>query len=96
MELLEQLARLARCEYISDLHYVSPSYLHDLLIGIRADDYPLKQWLDAEEYLCCPPTKQYMRPRDGGSEAVRNVTGEDIRQRILVKLRGRKPRRVRW
>ena len=50
--LLEQLAALSGCKYLSDLHYrLDERDLNYALRRCPAEDYPLSQWLEAVSYL---------------------------------------------
>ena len=52
--LLEYLASIVNCTCLSDLHTVSQSekdVLAALIRMIRPQEYPLRQWNDALEYL---------------------------------------------
>jgi hypothetical protein len=86
MDLLEQLALSARCEYLSDLRYMEPHYLRGLLLGVSVDNYSLKQWLDAEDYLCRPPTRKFVFKKEGTGASNININCEDVRQRMIGEL----------
>lgn len=51
MGLLEDLARMTGCEYLSDLQFLRRDSLGRLLRCIPTERYPAEQWLDAEQYL---------------------------------------------
>lgn len=53
--LLDRLATLAGCEYLSDLH--NPRYrfaVHRALERVTPDAYPAAQWRETARYLSCP------------------------------------------
>lgn len=53
--LLERLATLSGCEYLSDLH--DPRFrpaIHRALEWLTPDAYPAAQWREAANYLSCP------------------------------------------
>ncbi len=52
--LLERLARCAECEYLSDIKTLTPDRLEMLrceIVKIMPEEYPLRAWNDALEYL---------------------------------------------
>lgn len=52
--LLDRLAALAGCEYLSDLH--DPRYriaVHRALERVTPDAYPAAQWQETAQYLSC-------------------------------------------
>lgn len=86
MELLDQLALLTCCDYLSDLRYVDPAHIQDLLLDFSVDNYPFDQWLDAEEYLCRPATRRFHFACKARGERTVKLTSEDVRQRMMGEL----------
>ena len=86
MDLLEKLALSARCEYLSDLRTLDPHHLCDLLLGFSADNYPLRQWLDAEDYLCRLPTGKVVFNMENTRAGASSISCEDVRQRMVDEL----------
>ena len=70
--LLDQLAAMERCEYLSDLRR-RPS-LYDDLLTLPAGAYPAEEWRDALEYLA--------------GTALPAGTAEECRARLLEHCRG--------
>lgn len=57
--LLERLACLSGCDYLSDLR--DPRYrpaLHRALKYLPPEAYPAQQWREVARYLSCTPTAQ--------------------------------------
>ena len=69
--LLEHLAAIAGCAYLSDLHESRyRAAVHRALTQLEPGRYPVSQWRDTAEYLSCPLS--------GGEDSAR------IRQRLLA------------
>ena len=53
-DLIAYLAEALRCSYLSDLRFLDRhgrDCLSAVVAAVRAEDYPLRQWNDALEYL---------------------------------------------
>ncbi len=52
MELLDYLTECIGCDYLSDLKLrVSHAAVKRVLTTVRAQDYPMREWEDAADYL---------------------------------------------
>ena len=75
-ELLEHLARLANCEYLSDLRCRVPAEVVEEALRVTGwEDFPAVQWREAERYLT-------------GGDCVRG-SGEGCRRRLLEHYQSR-------